>query len=299
MIESMTLSDGRSLGFRCLGDPAGSPLFFFHGTPGSRLVFSETDPIAQIPRIRLITPERPGYGLSDPKPQRTLLDWADDVAELADHLGIHTFAVLSESGGGPHALACASRLADRVTMTLLLCSPAPAGFPGATRGMSLGNRLGILLDRYAPWLVRRVLRSYASAFEHDPEFFVDQIARQMAPPDQALMSNEPLRQAFIRDLREAYRQGSDGQAVDASIALTSKGWGFDLGQIAVPVHMWHGVEDTLVSMPMAQCLAAVIPSCQAHFVPGAGHLLTEHPEVMNAVRRIVSQQPTGDASINQ
>lgn len=288
--ESITLSDGRSLGFQCLGDPGGAPLFFFHGTPGSRLVFSETDPIAQFPGIRLITPERPGYGLSDPKPERSLLDWADDVAELADHLGIHTFAVMSESGGGPHALACAFRLAERVTMALLLCSPAAAGFPGATRGMSLGNRLGIWLDRYAPWLVRRGIRSYVKVFEDDPEFFIDQIAKQMAPPDQALMSDESLRQAFIRDLREAYKQGSDAQAVDASLGMTSKDWGFDLRKITVPVYLWHGEEDTLVSMPMAQSLAATIPTCEARFVPGAGHLLTEHAGVMDEVRQIVCKQ---------
>ncbi len=89
----MSLSDGRTLGFRCIGDPGGRPVLFFHGTPGSRLVFSESDPIAQIPGVRLITPERPGYGISDPKPDRVLLDWADDVAEMADGLGIRTFAV--------------------------------------------------------------------------------------------------------------------------------------------------------------------------------------------------------------
>ena len=90
---SMTLPDGRSLGFRCLGDENGSPLFFFHGTPGSRFVLSEDDAMAQIPGVRLILPERPGYGISDPQPGRTLLDWPEDVAQLADHLGLDSFAV--------------------------------------------------------------------------------------------------------------------------------------------------------------------------------------------------------------
>lgn len=183
--QSITLSDGRLLGFQGLGAPDGRPLFFFHGTPGSRLVFSPNDPIAQIPGLHLIIPDRPGYGLSDPQPGRTLLDWPGDVAELADHLGLDAFAVAGESGGGPHALACAYRLADRVTMALALSSPAPAGFKGASRGLSLGNRVGLLLGRYAPWLVRRMIRSYASVFEKNPEAFVDALAKQMAPPDQA------------------------------------------------------------------------------------------------------------------
>jgi pimeloyl-ACP methyl ester carboxylesterase len=285
----MTLSDGRALGFRCLGDPSGKPLFFFHGTPGSRLVFSELDPMAQIPGIRLITVERPGYGVSDPKPGRVLLDWARDVAELADWFGIHAFAVAGESGGGPHALACAYALRDRVTLALLLSSPAPAGFRGATDGMSLGNRLGLLLNRYAPGLVRRMMRGYAALLEKDPGRFVDAIARQMAPSDQALLSTRALRDAVILDLREAYRQGTDGQVVDAALAMTSLDWGFDLRGIAVPVHLWYGEEDRLVSRRMAEYLATEIPTCQVHFVPNAGHLLSENAGVVAQVREVLSE----------
>lgn len=287
--ESIRLSDGRSLGFQCLGDPTGRPLFFFHGTPGSRLVLSQNDLLAQIPGVRLILPERPGYGISDPKPGRRLLDWPDDVAELADHLGLDSFAVAGESGGGPHALACAHRLARRLTMVLLLGSPSPAGFKGATRGMSLGNRLGTLLGRKASWLIRRVTRSYAPAFEKDPEGFVAAMAKQMARPDQALLKDELLREAIIRDLREAYRQGSDAQAVDGALITASREWGFGLREIAVPVFLWHGAEDTLVSVNMAEHLASELPRCKARFIPGAGHLLTEHPEVIEEVRSLLSE----------
>ena len=285
--QSITLSDGRSLGFQCLGDPDGSPLFFFHGTPGSRLVLSQDDQLAQIPGVRLIIPERPGYGISDPKPGRVLLDWPDDVAELADNLGLDAFAVAGESGGGPHALACAYGLARRVTMAMLLGSPSPAGFKGATRGMSLGNRVGLWLGRYAPWLVRRMMRGYVSVFEKDPEGFLDALAKQMARPDQALLENVSLREAIIRDFREAYRQGSDGHVVDGALAMTSREWGFRLREISVPVFLWHGEDDTLVSINMAKHLALEIPGCKARFVPGAGHLLTEDPVVIEEIRKVL------------
>lgn len=287
--ESMKLSDGRSLGFRCLGDSGGNPLFFFHGTPGSRLAFSENDALARLPGVRLITPERPGYGISDPKPDRVLLDWAVDVAELADWLGIQTFAVAGLSGGGPHALACASGLADRVTMALLLSSPSPAGFQGATRGMYIGNRLGLLISRYAPWLVRRLMRSDVTMFERDPEGVVDSMARRMAPSDQELLSHNSFREAAIRELGEAYRQGSDGQMVDGTLAMTSRDWGFDLRQIAVPVYLWHGEDDKLITLRMAQHLMTEIPTCNARFVSGAGHLLTEHSDVMEEMRKLLCQ----------
>lgn len=279
---SITLPDGRRLGYAELGDERGRPLFFFHGTPGSRLVLSERDAIAQIDGVRLLLPERPGYGVSDPKPERTLLDWADDVAALADHLGVYRFAVAGVSGGGPHALACAARLPGRVAVALLLASPSPAGFRGVTRGMSFGNKLGLLLGRFAPGLVRRGIVSFAASFESAPDPFLDGIARQMSEPDRRLMACPEVREAVARDVREAYRQGGRGHADDAALAMTGHSWGFDLGAIEVPVYLWHGEADTLVSKAMAEHLAEALPRCEAHFVPDAGHLLTEHDGVVDA-----------------
>jgi pimeloyl-ACP methyl ester carboxylesterase len=263
-------------------------LFFFHGTPGSRLEFSSDDLIIKPPGVHFITPERPGYGISDPKPDRELVDWPNDVLELADHLGIDSFAVAGESGGCPHALACAYRCPDRVTMALLLASPCPADFPGATKGMSLGNRLGFVINRYAPWLVRRMMRGYADAFKKDPERFVDDMAAQVSAPDKALLMKESYRNAIIRGLHEAYRQGSDGQILDVQLIAASRGWGFRFSEISVPVFMWYGEEDTLVSRNMAERLGRELPQCTFYYVPQAGHLLSDHPEVIKQFRSALS-----------
>lgn len=294
MRESMMLTDGRKLGFRELGDPNGKALFFFHGTPGSRLGVSEIDPIAQLPGIRLITPERPGYGLSTPMPHRVLLDWARDIAQLADHLNLRTFAVGGVSGGGPHALACAHALKDRVSVALVLSSPSPAGFRGATQGMSVGNRLGLLLQRIAPGMVRWMMRGNALAFEKNPEAFVDAIARQMSPSDRDILSNRAVRDVFIQDLREAYRQGGDGHALDGALAMTGRDWGFDLGEIAVPVYLWHGEQDGLAPKKMFQHLATSIPTCTAHSVPGAGHLLDGHAAVIEELGKALNEHAVSD-----
>ena len=149
MTEGRTfeLPDGRRLGYTELGDPEGFPLFLFHGTPGSRLAHAQGDPVSQIPGLRIIMTDRPGYGLSDPQPKRTLLDWPDDVAALADHLELHRFAVAGGSGGGPHAAACAYRLAERVSVAILFSSPAPANLAGAAKGLSIGNLISVLSDR--------------------------------------------------------------------------------------------------------------------------------------------------------
>lgn len=284
--RTIRLADGRTLGYALLGDPDGKPLIFFHGTPGSRLMFSEDDAIAQVPGLRLVLPERPGYGLSDPKPDRVLLDWADDVAELADHLGLDRFAVGGLSGGGPHALACAHALGGRVDRALVLASPA-ADFPGATRGLSFGNRVGIWLDRFFPGLLRWLQAQQRSAFEKDPAGYAEAVARGMAAPDQQILADPALRDALVRDLREAYRQGSEAAFLDGRLAMTGRSWGFDLREIRVPVDLWHGEEDRLVTRGMAECLAREIPDATLHLVQNAGHLLSDHDEVVSEMRRIL------------
>src|SRR5262245_19000773 len=107
--NSFRLTDGRTLGFREYGDRQGSPVFFFHGTPGSRVMMPEEEALLDL-KIRMITIDRLGYGLSDSKPKRALLDWPNDVRRLADFLELPHFSIIGFSGGGPHAMACAIRL---------------------------------------------------------------------------------------------------------------------------------------------------------------------------------------------
>ena len=277
------LPDGRRLGYAELGDQDGSPLFVFHGTPGSRLSRTKDDPIAQIPGLRLITTDRPGYGLSDPQPKRTLLDWPDDVAALADHFGLRRFAVAGGSGGGPHAAACAYKLPDRVSVAILFSSPAPANIPGATKGLSLGNLGSILISRYAPWLRRVLMNRYKKVFLKNPDGYIDALASQMSPYDQRILQQPAVRERIKAEIREAYRQGVEGHIVDSRLVMTGKGWGFDLGEIAVPVHVWYGEQDRLVTKAMAQYLVETIPTAQAHFLPDKGHLLLEDPDVVKKI----------------
>ncbi len=286
--KALLLSDGRMLSYRELGDPDGKPLFFFHGTPGSRLVLSENDRIAQIPGLRLILPERPGYGFSTPKPGRTLLDWPRDVAQLAEHLGFERFAVAGESGGGPHTLACAFALKNQIEAAFVLSSPAPADFPGATEGMSLGNRLGIWLNRIAPPLLKLALMGNVATFRKTPNRFISAIARHMCEADQKYFEDPVFRQAVLDDFREAYRQGEEGQFSDGRIAMTSRSWGFPLEEIAPSVFLWYGKKDTLVSMNMAKRLAQKIPNCKVRYIADCGHILSERPEVIDDIRGILN-----------
>lgn len=285
---AIRLPDGRSLSYRLLGDPQGRPLMMFHGTPGSRAGHREGDPLATTPGLRLILPDRPGYGGSDIQPHRTLSDWPKDVVQLADHLGLPEFAVLGESGGGPHALVCAHDRPDRVKTALLVASPAPPGFKGSTDGMELGNRIGVWVGKYAPWLLRRLIRTTASGFAKDPARAVSIVANQMAEPDQRILEDESMRAALTEEFAEAYRQGVEGQVAD-SMVLSSKGWGFELANVSVPVHVWHGEEDVLVTRNMAEYLGRTIPGATLHIVEEAGHLLLDRDDVNDEIRAAVAR----------
>ncbi len=278
--QTIELPDGRRLGYAELGDPNGTPLFIFHGTPGSRLAQTKDSPVAQVLGLKVIMTDRPGYGLSDLQPRRTLLDWPDDVAALADHLGLQRFAVAGGSGGGPHAAACAYKLPDRVSVAILYSSPAPANFPGATKGLSIGNLGSVLMSRYAPWLRRMLMNRYRKVFLKNPAGYIDAIASQMSTYDQQILQRPEVRERIAAEIREAYRQGVEGHIVDSQLVMTGKGWGFDLSKIAVPVHVWYGELDRLVTRAMAQYLVETIPTAQAHFLPDKGHLLLEDPEIV-------------------
>lgn len=275
------LPDGRQLGYTEYGDPQGAPVFLFHGTPGSRIAFADDDPVATELGVRLITPDRPGFGLSDFHAGRTLLHWAGDVAALADHLGIRRFAVAGASGGGPHTAACAHAMPERVTAAALISSASPLDAPNATRGMAWGNRLGLALQRRAPWLVRALMVLQARSILQAPELFLASLAKQLCESDRRVLADPEQRKVAIMHLQEGVRPGPRGMAYEA--VLVSRPWGFGLTEIRVPIHVWHGEDDTLAPISMGRHLAATIPGSRAHFLPGVGHLVAEHEEHWRAI----------------
>jgi len=157
--RSVLLSDGRQLAYIECGDPVGEPVFHFHGHPGSRLEALIASDAATRAGVRLIGVDRPGMGRSDFKPRRRLLEWADDIAALADALAIDKFAVEGTSGGGPYTAACAFKLADRITACGIVAGLGPIHRFG-TRGMMAVNRLQFGLARRAPWLLRPMFWLY-------------------------------------------------------------------------------------------------------------------------------------------
>jgi pimeloyl-ACP methyl ester carboxylesterase len=264
----LRLGDGRRLGFAEYGTPDGAPIFLFHGTPGSRLMLRVTDAPARRLGVRVIAPDRPGFGLSDRQPGRRLIDWPDDVAALADFLGIERFGVAGISGGGPYTLACALKLPERLTVAGVISGMGPVvGEIGGA--LDRRHRLAFVTMRRAPPLLHLVMAAASLGWQRIPERLLDALHAYMPVADQAIVARPDVRASLLAGLREAFRQG--GRGATDELRLFVAPWGLGLEDIRAPVRLWHGEADDLVPCAMGRYVAGAIPGCRAEFIAGAGH----------------------------
>lgn len=263
------LHDGRRLGYADYGEGDGAPVFAFHGTPGSRLMLRVADEPAKRLGIRLIAPDRPGFGLSNLQPGRTLVDWPDDLVQLADALGIRRFSVAGISGGGPYAAACAWKIAGRLDQVAIISGVGPVAGAELTPGLAWRHRALFGVSERAPRLTRRALRLGELAWKRAAGLAFGTVLAFAAPVDRPILRRESVRRALTDGIKEAFREGSAGLAHE--LALFARPWAFSLRQIEIPVRLWHGEADRLVPVAMGRHLAAAIPRCRAEFLPDAGH----------------------------
>lgn len=274
-IYTLTLADGRQLAYAEYGEPSGSPLFYFHGIPGSRLECPFAQNLLQMLDVRLIVPDRPGYGLSDYQPDRTLLDWPADVAQLADALGLEHFAALGFSGGGTYALACAQALEERLTAAGLISSLAPLDAPGMWDSVSPDFRGTHELAASDPALLGQQLAPAAAS----PEAVLAMFEEPAPPVDKAMFADPAFRALCLTNLTESLRQGAKATAWD--LHLVDRPWGFDLARIQQPFQLWHGTDDINAPIAMGHYLAQTLPRCTARFLEGEGHYsILNHMEVI-------------------
>ena len=275
-------ADGRTIAAESWGDPKGKPVFLLHGTPGSRFGPAPRASVLYRLRIRLITIDRPGYGDSDRRPGRRVVDAAEDVAAVADAWGLGEFAVVGRSGGAPHALACASQLSDRVLRTAALVSIAPRNAPGLDwfAGMAESNireytTAGLGHDRLAPGLEAR-----SRDIRNDPHRLIVELRRELPESDRRVVSDAGLRKMLERTYAEALRYDAGGW-IDDALAL-SQDWGFDPADIPGPVLLWHGEDDVFSPVEHSHWLAGRIPDCEMWVEPGAAHFgaLTILPSIL-------------------
>lgn len=272
-IGEIPLRDGRMMSFGSFGAPDGVPVLIFHGTPGSHFVGEMLHDAAVQRGVRLIAPDRPGIGCSTFQKDRTLLDWPNDVADLAEALDLEALRIIGYSGGGPYALACAARLRDRVAAVAVVSGSAPLDRPGVLNGSSVVDRLLIASSLHAMPVARLTAACMVGAARWFPGLAVRVGEPAMTELEHHAM--EPLLDRKPRDVVasfvESMRQGANGVAVDYRV--TSAPWGFLPEEIESPTTFWHGIEDDIVPIHQAQGLASRIAGSRLFEVPETSHLL--------------------------
>jgi len=277
----LRLRDGRLLGYAERGTPGGRPVLDFHGNPGSRLSFWGTDDVIREHGVRLIALDRPGVGLSDPHPGRCVADWADDVDQLADALGLERFAVLGHSVGGAYAAACASVLASRVSAAALVSPIIPLDSRGAIA--ELGKPGQWLLARDRPRLLRVSIRTLFLLARTAPNLARRAFNTNSTAAEKRISSRPEVLARALASAREATRQGARGLVEDMRVAM--RPWGFDPARIAVPLIVWQGDEDSSIRESWGDWWERSVPGAVLVQCPGEGHLLIEERigEILDAL----------------
>ena len=283
--RSVATDEGRVLTFDVSGDPDGCPVFLLHGTPGSRRGPKPRGIVLYRLGVRLICYDRPGYGGSGRHEHRSVRDAADDVQLIAGELGLDRFAVVGRSGGGPHALAVAAELSDRVSSTAVLVSLAPADAAGLDwyHGMNGSNiREYGDADKDAKALLESLTAATDEA-QRDPRRFIALIQADLSAPDKRVVGDVTLRRLLLATYREALSQGPDGW-IDDVLALR-KPWGIDFARITSNVLLWHGADDRFSPADHTLWLGEQMPRAHVTIEPGIGHFgaVEVLPEVLSWV----------------
>jgi pimeloyl-ACP methyl ester carboxylesterase len=271
--------DGSVIVFEVVGAQDAVPVLFCHGLADSRLSVYWFGQAAGDLGLRLIAPDRPGTGGSDPRRLGQVADWAEDAALVLDALRVEAAAVLGVSGGGPYAAACAARMPGRVRSLTLVSALGPPGWP--TRGMAPGERLSLALARRAPGFSGWSLGRLGALARRSPQAFFRLAGTAMPEVDNQVLSQPGPRESFLASYAEAFRRGSWGAAQD--LRVLTRPWGFDLGSIRAPASIHHGDADTTVPVQHAHRYGEVIPGAQVRVHQGHGHF-----SILGATRELLA-----------
>lgn len=258
-MADLALAGGRTLRVHEAG-PADAPLtvFWHHGTPGTGEPPVPLLPASDRLGIRWVGYDRPGYGGSTPLPGRNVVAAAADVAAVADALGIERFAVFGSSGGGPHALACAALLPDRVVGAVSVSGLAPFGAAGLDWFGGMAPPAAATLRAAAAG--RDAYEEHARTAEFDPGVFTQ--------TDLAALSGE---WRWLGQVAGAAGRTGHGGETDDDLAFARE-WGFAPEAVRVPVLLLHGGADRFVPAAHSRWLAGRIGSAELRVSPDDGHV---------------------------
>ncbi len=292
-VQTFILKDGRKLGYAEYGVSNGIPIFYMHIYIGSRLSGKVVEEEAIKQGVRIISVDRPGMGLSDFKPNRTLLDFPNDLVELADYLKIDKFSVVAVSGGGPYAYACAYKIPDRIHKIGVISAMGPMWLN--KKGMKLKGRIIFFFARYfysfykfMIWLMIAKKTKNVEEESHWKEF-VKIWSNELIPQDKEILStNKWVSKVLWEQLVEAFRQGIEGPAYDGKVLASE--WGFSPQDISpdVPVYIWHAELDNIIPINVSKVLAQQIPNVKTKFYKDKAHFTTVLTIIDDLVEELIT-----------
>jgi pimeloyl-ACP methyl ester carboxylesterase len=266
----LRLRDGRRMAYTVTGPDGGTPVVYCHGAIGTPLEATvDLEQMTQRLGIRYIAPSRPGIGGSDAQPGRTVLDFADDLRQLADALTLERFSLVGVSAGGPYALAAAHRMPARVHRAAVCSSLSPLWAPHRTPGVSRRIALGLALLHRLPRTSTALGDTVLPVIAAHPYLLTKVIAANAARSERARLATAGERDAASRSFLDA-ASGSVGGMIDDFIVY-SREWGFRVQEIEADVQLWHGAADPLVPVEHALQLSASLPRCRVYIDPDEGH----------------------------
>jgi pimeloyl-ACP methyl ester carboxylesterase len=300
-LRTLETPDGRTLGYAIWGDPKGFPVLSLHGTPGCRFNRWPVEEVYAEAGVCWVTHDRAGYGRSDRHHGRNVADEAADVAALADELGFDRFGITGGSGGGPHVLACAALLPERVVRAICVVGLAPFGRPGLEEddwldGMDPENVKETRWAQGDEGVHTRELEAEHKRMEErvavDPTTVLEGF--ELSESDRAQLARPEAMQVIREATAEECVNGVGGWVDDDRAFLQP--WGFDVATVAVPVLIRYGLTDVLVPPAHGEWLAANVPGCIVHTEETAGHMGSNPEEQIAADSRWLSEGIAPDGS---
>jgi pimeloyl-ACP methyl ester carboxylesterase len=271
----LTLPEGRILAYDDVGDPAGTPVVYLHGTPDSRLARHPDDSVTAAAGVRLVALDRPGAGDSSVHPAARLSSLGHDLMCLLDALGIERTALLAWSAGGLFALAAAPVLGHRVTAIGLVGTLPPVEAyddPEVVAALGPARRTVVEMAReLGPDEVAAELAPYLVPHPLTAELALDHVRETAGEAGRAELAAVPgADEQLARALEAAVRQGLAGLQQDLALQLEP---GLGLDQVGCPVRTFHGSRDGTSPPEVGTWLVRHLPNAVLDLVPDAGHHL--------------------------
>lgn len=267
--KRIQLKDGRTLAYTEHGDLSGKPVIFFHGNPGSRYMRHPDDSLTESLGVRMIVPDRPGYGESDFLKGRRLIDMGNDISQLADALNLNQFAVMGVSAGGPYVAATAYNLKDRVTSGAIVSGSAPFNRDNALDDVNDTYRQAYKVAKWPGWILRPLMRAQMNREFKKPDEYWQEVLGRASDSDRAILERPEIAQQVRAYRPEAVRNGVEGWVLEARLLVSD--WGFPLNDVKTPIHLWYWAQDSIVPPQMGRFLEQSLPNTIPHFLPGGGH----------------------------